>query len=234
MYLPLRVIDNEDGPLGRQADMIANAHSAVKDLLIPRIPDALRERLRKTRVNVRAAEDDSTTISGNCHTAASRITLLVPPTRPADEKAFVTEYQGVLAHEVSHDLRNRYARLETLGDAIVHEGIALHFGRMLDHGHGDFIGYTAAQTETPLLARILPRMIHDLRQRDFDYDAIFTQSPIGYQLGEQVVGLYIAGQRQEPGQLLATPTEAFFEFAERQLQRRQGVRQHFLLRYGIE
>lgn len=232
MYLPLRVIDTEDGPLARKASFIAAAHSSVKDALVPRVPDAFRSALCAMPVRAYAAQAGQHTISGACNIENGHIHLQLPQNWSASEADFVTEYQGVLTHEVSHALRGRFSRNETLGDAIVHEGIAIQFGRMLDSSHGTCFSDAEQGINTPRLARMLQVLGPMLRNRQFDYEQIFTQSPVGYTMGEQVVGLYIAGNKKPVGDLLATPSEAFFEYAQRYVQQ-QRQSQSFSSRYGL-
>jgi len=234
MLLPQYFFDDNQGSLARQVGLLQNTHDQAKERVIRLVPDGFRDELGKMSVVVAPNPDEEAeSVDGQYNLLSGRIVCFVPrqlPQSNGHEAAFRREYADTLGHEVCHGLRSRYARLETLGDAIVHEGIAMHFGR-LAKGHPT--PCIEEYEDTPI-GEMLSDVGPEIRSGNFSYQEWFIGSGDGYRIGEAVVGFYLANRNRQVGQVLDVPAASIIGYAENHASGNERYRESIrnILKYG--
>lgn len=141
--------------------------------------------------------------------------LSIDPENRNLSRAFDTEFIAALGHELHHAMRHRGpAYGDTLGQALVSEGLACHFETELRAGEAPFY---AKAFDTSELEVFFAKAKGELHERPYDHRAWFFGSDssglprhIGYSLGFWLVDRYIESRGIPASQLWDSPPEEFY------------------------
>jgi hypothetical protein len=238
MYLPLHFVDNKAEQLRGQFEQIATAHEKAVGLIVPQLPYTFRQQMCELPVVVIPQSEDEAKKTAGISGFYNGMFIGMKVKPPGEQKpdAFATEYCGVLGHEICHSVRTRFHLMNTLGDAIVEEGLSLHMGRSIDPQHADTFKQVGQRIgNDPMLATIAFQALgSQFRRTDYNYKAWFEGSPhrllpkgFGYMLGDMVVGTYLEGKGKKATEALDVPSAHVLDYAARVLDKRAQADQRY-------
>ena len=132
-------------------------------------------------------------------------------------EAFDTEFISALGHELHHAIRHRGPGYgDTLGEALVSEGLACHFETELRDRAAPFYAKAFDVNE---LESFLVRARVEFNRKSYDHHAWFFGSNIvglprhvGYSLGFWIVDEYVKSQSIPASRLWSRPAEEFYGY----------------------